>query len=118
MLDGQLIEPGGGFARHDLVMAGLAADHAPERNAGPMASRAADKAVGERQAERQRDLERARYRDPLIFDLVAAQLINGAAGELIGDVLVEAGFDDENRIGAFAGHGAGSSPRCPATFRP
>ena len=72
VLHGELMQAGGGFASDDVVMRGLAADDAAERDAAPMPPCAADKAIGERQAERQRDLERARNGEPLIGDVCAS----------------------------------------------
>src|SRR5262245_53856060 len=97
MLDGKRMQSCGGLPRHDLVMGGLATDDAAKRDAAAMAPCPADEAGGEREAQRKRDLERARYRDPLIFDAAALELHHGAAGELIGDVLVEARLDDQHR---------------------
>ncbi len=83
-----------------------------------MTARTADKAIGERKAEREGNFEGAGYGNPLKFDVVAAQFLGGAARQLVGDVLVEAGLDDENRVGAFACHASGSRLRWPATFNP
>ena len=82
-------KPGGGFPRHDVVMGGLAADHAAKRDAAAMAPCPADEAVGKRKAERERDLERTRHGDALILDAASFQLLDGAAGELVGDILIE-----------------------------
>src|SRR5512135_2712705 len=76
VLHGELMQAGGGLARHDVVMSGLAADDA---------------------AERERDLERSRHRNPLIGDALSIELVDRAAGELVGDVLIEARLDDEDR---------------------
>ena len=99
-------------------MGGLAADDAAKGDAAAMPSRPADEAVGERQAERERDFERARHGEPLISHLMRIKLLDGAAGELVGDVLVEARLDDEDRAGAFAAHGVVPKPRWPATLSP
>ena len=109
------MQAGGGFARHDVVMGGLAADDAAKRDAAAMAACPADEAVGKREAQRKRDLERARHGDPLILDAAAFKLVDRAAGELIGDVLVEAGLDDQHRARRFAAHEAapGSDGRRP-----
>src|SRR5512143_212161 len=104
VLHGELMKSGGRFARHDVVMGGLAADDAAERDAAAMAPCPADKAVGEREAERERDLERARHGDPLIGDALRVEFLDRAAGELVGDILVEARLDDEDRAWTVATH--------------
>ncbi len=102
VLHGELMEPSGGFARHDVVMGGLAANDAAESDAAAMAPCPADEAVGEREAERERDLKRARHGNPLIGDALRVELLDRAAGELVGDILVEARLDDEDRARTFA----------------
>ena len=66
MLNGEMMQARRAFPRNDVVMGGFAADDATERDDAAMTPGTADKAVGERQAERERDLERARYGKPLI----------------------------------------------------
>ena len=52
MLDREGVQAGGRFASNNLVVGGLAPDHAAERDAAAMAPRLADEARGEREAER------------------------------------------------------------------
>src|SRR5512134_1817530 len=96
-------------------MRGFAADDAAERHAAAMTPSPADKAVGERKAERERNLERARHVDPLIGHVMGVELLDGAAGKLVDDVFVEARLDNENRVWTFACHcsvipGSGGPP--------
>ena len=72
VLDGERIQAGRGFPRDDVVVGGLAADDAAKRDTAAMAPCSADEAVGKRQAERERDLERARHGEPLIVDAAAS----------------------------------------------
>ena len=99
------MKPAAELPRHDIVMGGLAANDAAKGDAAPMASCPTNEAVGKCEAQRQRDLQRARHGEPLIGHVVGFKLVDGAAGELIGDVLVEAGLDDENRARRFAAIG-------------
>ena len=59
-----------------------------------MAAGAADEAIGKREAERERDLQRPWHGDALIFDAPLLELVDGAAGKLISDVLIEPGLDN------------------------
>ena len=105
-------------------MRGLAADDAAERDAATVTPGAADEAIGKSKAERQRNLESPRHGDALIFDALRLQLLDGATGELIGDVLVEAGLDDQHRAWALPAHellpsvALGSRLRWPAILSP
>src|SRR4051812_22144995 len=105
-------------------MCSLAANDAAKRHAAPVPSRPPDKAIGERETERQRDLEGARHGEPLIFDLPALELRNRAAGELIGNILVKARLDDQDRAWRLESHGfripaaTASKLRWPTTLRP
>ncbi len=107
---GKLIEACRGFARDDVVMGRLAPDDAAERDAGAMAPGPADEAVGERETEREGNLQRARHGDTLEVNLIATQLVFRATRELVGDILVEARLDDEDGV-SFAAHDDGSRPR-------
>src|SRR5262249_48779524 len=118
VLHGELMKSGGGFARYDVVVGGFTADNAAERDAAAMAPSPADEAIGKREAQRKRYLERARHCDPLVSDTLRVELLDRAAGKLVGDILVEARFDDEDRTWTFAAHGFCSRALWPATFSP
>src|SRR5262245_2415563 len=86
MLHGELMQGSGRFPRHDIVMAGLAADDATERDAAAMAAGLSHEAIGKREAERKRDFERTGHGDALIGDAVRLEFLDGAPGKLVGDV--------------------------------
>src|SRR5262245_2745217 len=115
MLHGELMQGPGRFSRDDIVMGGLAADDATERHAAAMTAGLAHEAVGKREAERERDFERTGHGDALKGNAMRLELLDGAACKLVGDVLIEASLDDENRAWVFACHrpltpGSGGRP--------
>src|SRR5262245_16868129 len=115
MLHGQLMQGAGRFPRHDIVMGGLAADDATERHAAAMTAGLSNEAIRKREAEREADFERTGHGDALIGDATRLEFLDGAACKLVGDVLVKASLDDENRARVFARHrrltpGSGGRP--------
>src|SRR5262249_21796892 len=118
MLHGELMQACRRFTCDNVVMGGFAPDHAAERDAAAMPPCPADKAIGEREAERKRNLERAGHGEPHECHLVGLELLDGARRELVGDVLVEARLDDQNRTWTFAGHDHYSKPQWPVTLSP
>ena len=113
VLDGDLHQPVIGVVADDVVVRGLAADDAAERDgAVPLAvvGAARNEPRGSRLRQHLRDLERARHRDALVRDALRLERGDGAADELVGDLLVEARLDDEHARAHFAASAAW--PRC------
>ena len=69
MLHGEGMQAPRRFPCHNVVMSRLAADDAAKRHASAMPSGSSHETIGQREAEGQGDLERARHGKPLILDV-------------------------------------------------
>ena len=96
VLDSKLMQARRRIPGNDFIMGCLASDDAAKRDAAAMTPSAADETVGKRKAERQGNFERTRHRNSLKIDLTAAQFVDRAAGQFVGDVFVEPCLDDED----------------------
>ena len=99
VLDGQLHQPVIGVVADDVVVRGVAADHAAERHATIEAGVGivgADQAGFDGLRQRQRNLERAGHDDALETGACGLQLGDGADCQLLADALVVAGLDDQD----------------------
>jgi len=96
MLYGKLMQPCGRLPRDDVVMGSFATDNAAERDAAAMPPRSPDEAISKSETERECNFKRAGHGEALIRDILRFELCDRAACKLVGDVLVESRFDDED----------------------
>ena len=86
----EIHEGAGTFARHDVVVPGLAADDSTQRHIGVELQLLLGDGDGAG------DFQRARHGNPRPVDASGLQRGDGALGQFVGEVVIEAGLDDEH----------------------
>jgi hypothetical protein len=84
-----------GLSRDDVVMAGLAADDAAERDDAVIGGPGAARRI-ERERDRLGYFKRARHRNDVVGGAGGVKRAYGAGAQRAGDVRVVAGFDDQD----------------------
>ena len=105
------------FAGDDVEVEGLAADDTAEKDEAVVAG-AALPVCRDRHCQRRRNLEATRHADALMAGMGALECLRRALEELVGKIVIEARFDDqEMRRCHVASHAAGRAAVQAASVR-
>jgi hypothetical protein len=98
VLDRHVHQPVIGVVAHDIVVPGLAADDAAQRDGTGIFCVCSGKVAGRRGLpECERDLQRARHGKTLNAPARGLYLFDRAGHQIVADIVVEARLDDEDR---------------------